>query len=181
MSNPEHKNPAETGGMSGRGKLNFWVDVVTGIVFAAMVGSGILAKWILPPGSRGGAGYVWLGQGRHFWGDVHFWLGIALLALVILHIWLHWGWVVRTWARLIGRLGSPLTWAMIILLLVLILLPLVVPRQFSESYLEEHEQQEEASNPHLNEDGHNGSGGGGGGQGRGTGGGVPTQPSDPPG
>ncbi|MEK6195073.1 MAG: DUF4405 domain-containing protein, partial [Deltaproteobacteria bacterium] len=50
---------------------NFWVDLLTGLAFAAMVGTGILGKWILPPGSRGGVGLVWLGQGKHFWGDIH--------------------------------------------------------------------------------------------------------------
>lgn len=164
--------------MSGRAKLNFWVDVVTGIVFAAMVGLGILGKWILPPGSRGGAGFVWLGQGRHFWGDIHFWLGLTLLGLIILHIWLHWGWVVRTWARLIGRLGSPLTWALIILMLALILAPLLIPRTYSQAYREQHDQQEEASNANPDAGGEHtgpGTGGGGGdGQGRGNGSGNGT-------
>ena len=130
----------------GRAALNFWVDIATGVVFAAMVGSGLLAKWILPPGSRGGTGLIWLGQGRHFWGDVHFWLGAAMLALVIVHIWLHWGWVTGTWARLVGRLGSPLTWPLLALLAALMALPLLIPRQYSTDHAAEHERQEEQSN-----------------------------------
>lgn len=127
-------------------RWNFWVDIVTGIVFAAMVGTGILEKWILPPGSRGGRGYLWLGEGRHFYADIHFWLGITLLALVIVHIWLHWDWVLRTWARLVGRLGSPVTWLLLLLMLVLILLPLIIPRQYSAGFEEEHDQAEQQSN-----------------------------------
>jgi hypothetical protein len=132
-----------------RTKLNLWVDIVTGLAFAFMVGSGILAKWILPPGSRGGTGFVWLGQGRHFWSDIHFWVGISMLALVILHIYLHWNWVVGTWGRLVGRLGSPVTLALLVPMIVFMVLPLVIPRQFSEEYLAEHEAQEEAASQHL--------------------------------
>jgi len=128
---------------SGKQTLNFWVDVVTAIVFAAMAGSGILQKWILPPGSRGGIGLVWLGQGRHFYGDIHFWSGIAMLVLVILHVYLHWNWVLSTWRRFVGSLRSPLTWALIVIILALIFLPLIIPRQYSEAYRREHEEQEE--------------------------------------
>lgn len=127
-------------------RWNFWVDILTGLTFAAMVGSGILAKWVLPPGSRGGSGLVWLGQGRHFWGDLHFWVGIAMLVLVIVHVWLHWNWVLKTWSKLVGRFGSPVTWLLLIAMLALILLPLIVPNQFSQSYLEQHERMEEESN-----------------------------------
>ena len=126
-----------------RASWNFWVDIATAVVFSAMVGTGILAKWILPPGSRGGEGLVWLGEGRHFWGDIHFWLGITMLTLIIVHIWLHWSWVLVTWRRLIGSIRSPVTWVAILVILALLLLPLIVPRQFSQSYLEEHELQEE--------------------------------------
>lgn len=66
-----------------------------------------------------------------------------MLTIVIVHIWLHWSWVLGTWKRLVGTLKSPISWAAIILILALILLPLIIPRQFSQSYLEEHERQEE--------------------------------------
>jgi len=131
---------------SSKTRWNFWVDIVTGLVFAAMVGTGILEKWYLPPGSRGGAGLVWFGEGRHFWGDIHFWLGIAMLALVIVHIWLHWNWVLKTWAKLVGRLSSVVTWILILLMLALMILPVIVPVEYSESYLAEHERMEEESN-----------------------------------
>lgn len=133
-------------GLPGRARLNFWVDWLTAAVFAAMVGGGILLKWVLPPGSRGGVGLTWLGQGRHFYGDIHFWLGIAMLALVIVHTWLHWDWVVRTWRRAAGSLRSPLTWVMLLLVAALIFAPLLIPRVYSEQYKQEHDRQEELSN-----------------------------------
>ena len=147
--NPEHK-PDNGEHMSrrrtGRSALNFWVDIGTGVVFAAMVGSGVMGKWILPPGSRGGAGLIWLGQGRHFWMDIHFWVGLSMLVLVIVHIWLHWSWVTGTWGRLIGRLRSPLTWVLIVLMAALMLLPVLIPRQYSADFEAEHERLEEESN-----------------------------------
>jgi len=90
MSNREtKKTPAKA-------RLNFYVDLVTAIVFSAMVGTGISLRWYLPPGSRGGEGLVWFGQGRHFYGDIHFWVAVSMLVLIIIHVWLHWSWPSRT-------------------------------------------------------------------------------------
>jgi hypothetical protein len=114
-----------------KARLNFWIDWLTTAVFAAMLGGGILLRWILPPGSRGGAGLSWLGHTRHYYGDIHFWTAIALLALVVVHVWLHWDWVVKTWRRAAGSLRSPLTWVMLLLIAVLIFAPLLIPRQAS--------------------------------------------------
>ena len=68
-----------------------------------------------------------------------------MLALVIVHIWLHWNWVLSSWKRLIGALRSPMTWVYLALFFALIFAPLIIPRQFSEEYMEEHEQQEETA------------------------------------
>jgi uncharacterized membrane protein len=145
------RNTGQDGRRPGRTALNFWVDLLTALAFAAMVGTGILAKWILPPGSRGGVGLTWLGQGRHFWGDVHFWVAVAMLVLVIIHVWLHWSWILSLWGRLVGRLGSPATWLLVLLLAALIFLPLIIPATYSEEYRKEHELQEEHSEQQADE------------------------------
>ena len=132
--------------LPGKARLNFWIDWITAVAFAAMLGGGILLKWILPPGSRGGEGLIWLGQGRHFYGDIHFWAGIGMLTLVIVHVWLHWDWVVKTWRRAAGSLRSPVTWVMLVIFAALIFAPLLIPRVYSEKYKKEHDRLEEQSN-----------------------------------
>lgn len=82
--------------------LNFVIDTAALLVVLAMVATGFLLKWVLPPGSRGGQGLQLWGLTRHEWGDVHFWLAVALLLLALVHVALHWAWVCALVGRWVG-------------------------------------------------------------------------------
>ena len=75
-----------------RSSLNFLIDAAAFVVFLFLTTTGILTRYVLPPGS-GRWATLW-GLDRHGWGDVHFWLAVALLAILALHLALHWRWVV---------------------------------------------------------------------------------------
>jgi hypothetical protein len=85
--------------------LNFLVDLATLLAILSMIGTGLILKYSLPPGS-GGRGLVLWSLGRHDWGDVHFWIAVSLGALLVVHIVLHWPWVVGTIRRLTSRSGA---------------------------------------------------------------------------
>lgn len=76
--------------------------------FCFIVGTGLLIQYKLLPGSEGGHGLSALGMGRHDWGDLHFYVSLAFIAFIILHIVLSWGWLKRVaankqvWAVLLG-------------------------------------------------------------------------------
>lgn len=74
-----------------RPKLNFLIDVVAFIAFAFLTTTGVLARYMLPPGS-GRYATLW-GLNRHGWGDLHFWVAVLLLGLLALHLALHWRWI----------------------------------------------------------------------------------------
>lgn len=80
--------------------------------FCGLAGTGLLLAWRLPPGSRGGRGLSALGWGRHDWGDLHTWLAYAFLALILVHLALHWRWFwqiaarKRRWPLLLGVGGG---------------------------------------------------------------------------
>ena len=80
--------------------LNFIVDLLTLLAIFTMIGTGLIMYFTLPPGS-GSRGLILWGLGRHDWGDVHFWSSVALGALLILHVALHWSWVCGTIRRLL--------------------------------------------------------------------------------
>jgi hypothetical protein len=80
--------------------LNFIVDLLTLLAILAMIGTGLIMYFTLPPGS-GSRGLILWGLGRHDWGDVHFWSSVALGALLVLHVALHWAWVCGTIRRLV--------------------------------------------------------------------------------
>jgi len=71
-----------------------------------LVFTGLLIYLVLPPGSGHGKMTV-LGMDRHGWGDVHFWLAVAVLALVVVHVALHWQWVSTMVMRMLHRRGAP--------------------------------------------------------------------------
>ena len=113
-----------------RTALNFWTDLATGTAFTVLLGTASLMKWILPPGTCDDAGVkTWLGHSRHWWGDIHFWVAMLMLALIVLHTWLHWSWVIGTWGKLVGSLRSPLTWAALVLMAGFIAVPWLLPAQ----------------------------------------------------
>lgn len=74
-----------------RQPLNFLVDALAlaGLVF--LMATGLFLRYILPPGS-GGRLSVW-GLTRHEWGDIHFYIAVFIVAVLSLHLALHWRWV----------------------------------------------------------------------------------------
>ncbi|OHB60250.1 MAG: hypothetical protein A2167_02120 [Planctomycetes bacterium RBG_13_46_10] len=84
--------------------LNFIVDFVSFIVFVGLAFTGFIIRYILPPGTgglgrelSGGRGreeiQYFLSMTRFQWGDIHFVLSIVFIALIVIHIILHFGWI----------------------------------------------------------------------------------------
>jgi len=79
-----------------RTKVNFYIDLSMLIVFAALIGVGLLIKFTLIPGQERWILYgqnmelTFLGLNRHEWGTIHLITGILFFVLFILHIVFHW-------------------------------------------------------------------------------------------
>ncbi|MEE9605637.1 MAG: DUF4405 domain-containing protein [Candidatus Scalindua sp.] len=76
-----------------RSKLNFIFDAIAFAGFVFLTTTGVLMRYILPPGSRRFV-TIW-GLDRHAWGDIHFWISIVFLSLLAMHLLLHWRWIVN--------------------------------------------------------------------------------------
>jgi hypothetical protein len=72
--------------------LNFLIDGIAFAAFVLLAGTGVLMRYVLPPGT-GHFLTLW-GLDRHEWGVIHFWIAVAMLAALALHLLLHWRWVV---------------------------------------------------------------------------------------
>ncbi len=75
-----------------RPTLNFLIDTLAFVAFAFLTTTGILTRYLLPPGS-GRWATLW-GLNRHEWGDLHFWVAVVLLGVLALHLILHWKWII---------------------------------------------------------------------------------------
>ncbi len=108
--------------------FNIIIDAFAYAEFVFMASTGLLMHYTLPAGS-GHHTTVW-GLDRHEWGALHFWISVAFLATLALHLILHWKWIV---AVIKGRKteSSGLRFGLglfgLIALLILALTPLISP------------------------------------------------------
>ena len=70
---------------------NLFVDVSAAILLIGMLATGWILKFPLPPGTN--KTFVLWGLTRHQWGGVHTWISIGLLAVLSVHVVLHWQWI----------------------------------------------------------------------------------------
>jgi hypothetical protein len=96
-----------------RSSLNFIVDIVSFVDLVGMVLTGIIMKYILPPGTGGGGREVSGGMGRehirelwsmsrHEWGSIHYCLALIFIVMMTAHILLHWDWIKNYFKSLFG-------------------------------------------------------------------------------
>lgn len=83
-----------------KGKWNFIIDAIMLALMAVIAGLGLLIKYVLIAGSerwikyeRSVDLYFW-GLDRHDWGKIHLILAIVFVALLVLHIILHWNFII---------------------------------------------------------------------------------------
>lgn len=118
-------------------RVNLVIDALMMLCTMAVGGLGFLIRYVLPPGHvrramPGQPGpFIWLGMDRHQWGEIHLWLGVAFLVLLVLHIVLHWQQIVALYKILIPQRAVRIVIAMVFVLLcfVAIAFPLWVRGQ----------------------------------------------------
>ncbi|WLD12831.1 DUF4405 domain-containing protein [Planctellipticum variicoloris] len=85
--------------------LNLVVDITAAVVFVGMMCTGYILYWPLPPGTNK-SHFLW-GLSRHQWGAVHAWFSLALLITLVIHLALHWTWIVSIVRRELGLPATP--------------------------------------------------------------------------
>jgi len=77
---------------------NYVLDLIMGLLALALAVSAFVLWVVLPQG------YF---AARLLWLSIHKWTGLALTVTVILHVLLHWRWLVRMTRRTLDRLSKP--------------------------------------------------------------------------
>jgi mono/diheme cytochrome c family protein len=83
-----------------RAPLNLIIDSAAAALLTAMVGTGYILWFVLPPGTN--RTHTLWGALRHQWGVAHFWIAVTLLAVLAVHVALHWRWLVTGLSRRFG-------------------------------------------------------------------------------
>jgi hypothetical protein len=76
---------------------NIIFDSVAAFLFLGMMATGYILRFPLPPGSN--KTLILWGFTRHQWGDIHFWISLGLLVVLVVHLVLHWNWIVTVIGR----------------------------------------------------------------------------------
>ena len=108
-------------------KLNLVLDALLLLCLAAIAGIGLLIKCVLVPGyqrweiyGRNVSLFFWE-LDRHQWGTIHFTVGLVFLALLVLHIVLHWPMVVGIYRALIPNRFARWVTALILICITVLL------------------------------------------------------------
>ena len=111
-----------------KSKLNLIIDAMLLLSLAAIAGIGLLIKYVLVPGylrweiyEQNVSLFFW-GLDRHQWGTIHYTIGLVFLALLLLHIVLHWQTIIGIYRRLIPNRFARWIVALILLVLTIILI-----------------------------------------------------------
>lgn len=75
-------------------KINYTIDLLTLISFLITAFSGLAIKFFMPSGVRQGRLQEFLGIQKGVWSEIHDWFGILFIVLAIIHLVLHWDWIV---------------------------------------------------------------------------------------
>lgn len=104
-------------------RLNRALNLLLYINFCILTGTGLLLWFRLPPRRGGPTRPEAFGLGRHEWGDIHSWLSVVFIALIVAHLVLHWKWL-RTVA---AKQHPVLLWGGLMAGLAILLAFLLVP------------------------------------------------------
>lgn len=87
-----------------RTAVNLVVDLSAAALFVGTIATGYILGFALPPGTNK-LWYLW-GLTRHQWGTIHFGISLGFLGVMLLHVCLHWQWLVSVAGRRL-RLATP--------------------------------------------------------------------------
>jgi quinol-cytochrome oxidoreductase complex cytochrome b subunit len=93
-----------------KARLNFVVDLLILVAFLAATVSGLVLLNMPHDGYRGGRnpdfGQTVLLLDRSDWNDLHVWGSLAMIAGIVIHLALHWRWIVCMVKKFLG-FGRP--------------------------------------------------------------------------
>lgn len=85
-----------------RATIGYVVNTLLAIMFLAIAFIGIVLGFFVTHGPRAGWRGVW-GLNHDAWANLHLYLTLTLMALIVAHLVLHWGWLMRTARRRLPR------------------------------------------------------------------------------
>ncbi|MEM4703412.1 MAG: DUF4405 domain-containing protein [Candidatus Pacearchaeota archaeon] len=77
-----------------KAKLNYIIDFLMVISFIVTSITALIIFFFLPSGIPRAGHQIFLGTTKRAWSSIHNWSGIIFIILVIIHLILHWNWII---------------------------------------------------------------------------------------
>ncbi len=110
-------------------KRNDWKCLLDALLFvdvSSIVVIGLLLGFVIPSGKVADASKFFMGLHRHEWGDIHLYLALFMLVLLVLHVWLNWTWVVNSTKGYFGERWQKALWSLAGAWIVVLLLSWII-------------------------------------------------------
>ena len=75
-------------------KLNYFIDVPLALSFIVVAITSLIIFFFLPSGVRQAGYQTFLGITKHTWSQIHTISGLAMIALSLIHLILHFNWFI---------------------------------------------------------------------------------------
>ena len=93
-----------------KNSIKYLINAVLFVDICAIAAIGLLLAFVIPEGKAGRAAKYFLGLHRHDWGNIHLYLSILLLLLLVFHIWFNLTWIVQSSKRYFGKNWKNVLW-----------------------------------------------------------------------
>jgi len=97
-------------GQMKKNTLKYVVDAALFIDISAVSSIGLLLAFVIPAGRADSSAKYFLGLHRHQWGDIHLYLSILLMFLLVFHLWSNWNWIIHSTRRYFGEHWKHALW-----------------------------------------------------------------------
>lgn len=95
----------------GKNNSKYLIASLLFIDICAVAVLGLLLAVVIPAGQSPRTAKYFLGLHRHEWGDIHLYLSVLLLVLVVVHLWLNWTWIIQSTKRYFGTRWQKVLWS----------------------------------------------------------------------
>ena len=75
-------------------QINYIVDILALVSFVVTAITGLVLKFFLPSGVRQSRLQEFWGIPKGTWTEIHDWFGILFIIFTLIHLVLHWNWIV---------------------------------------------------------------------------------------
>ena len=93
-----------------KNSIKYIVNTILFIDICSIAVIGLLLAFVIPEGRVAQASKYFLGLHRHDWGNIHLYLSLLLLILLIFHLWFNRTWIIQSTKHFFGNRWKNALW-----------------------------------------------------------------------